>query len=104
VDGPRISASSESTRVPFDTYTELLGVESGPIPLGPLVTLQTSPHTRRTMATEFKQDDIRLEAVPSNQDLKGGDLALQRLTEEEESRLVEIKRKIDFRMLFIVLM
>jgi hypothetical protein len=56
------------------------------------------------MATEFKQDDIRLEAVPSNQDLKGGDLALQRLTEEEESRLVEIKRKIDFRMLFIVLM
>jgi hypothetical protein len=51
------------------------------------------------MATEFKQDDIRLEAVPSNQDL-----ALQRLTEEEESRLVEIKRKIDFRMLFIVLM
>jgi hypothetical protein len=43
------------------------------------------------MATEFKHDDIRLEAIPSNQDLKAQDLALQRLTPEEESRLVEIK-------------
>jgi hypothetical protein len=80
-------------------------VESGPIPHGLLVALRnpstpvTHTHTTRIMATEFKQDDIRLEAIPSNQDLKGQDLALQRLTPEEESRLVEIKRKIDLRML-----
>lgn len=94
----------DSPGSPVDTYMGLLGVESGPILHGRLLTPRKAPHTTRTMATEFKQDDIRLEAVPSNQDLKGQDLALQRLTPEEESRLVEIKRKIDLRMLFIVLM